>query len=228
MLYCVMGPSGSGKDTVVNYIVKLSKQVYAKLVQFTTRPKREGEIDGVTYNFISMDDFLKYDKEDIAEYREYKVADGSTWVYGTFKSELLKSKDRLTITVCSPSQFRSYYNIISGYIIPVFIYAPKAVLLMRALKRNTEHNLDNMDIIQETIRRFLDDKDYNKDYHLDPNLKNLSIMNYDCPPQYTAGFIDTAISDYEFKKEFDLRNNKIYTEKELKDLSIFKALLEEG
>lgn len=41
MLYCILGDSGSGKDSIVDYLVKLN--TCERLVTNTTRPIRIGE-----------------------------------------------------------------------------------------------------------------------------------------------------------------------------------------
>lgn len=56
-VFIISGPSGVGKDTVIEQL----RAVYpdaAYVVTATTRPMRAGEIDGVHYRFMSKDDFL--------------------------------------------------------------------------------------------------------------------------------------------------------------------------
>lgn len=64
-IICVLGRTGSGKDTVVNLICE--KYNLKQLVSYTTRPKRINE--GNTHVFIRDEEFLSY-KEDIAAYTE--------------------------------------------------------------------------------------------------------------------------------------------------------------
>ena len=49
-LITITGPSGSGKDTVARMLSEMSG--YKVLCSYTTRPKREGEIDGVEHYFV--------------------------------------------------------------------------------------------------------------------------------------------------------------------------------
>ena len=53
----IVGPSGSGKDTVLKKLNEFRK--IHKIIAYTTRPIREGEIDGVDYHFISPTDFAE-------------------------------------------------------------------------------------------------------------------------------------------------------------------------
>jgi len=47
------GPSGSGKSTIVNRVIAESPVKLMKMVSATTRPPREGEVDGEAYWFLS-------------------------------------------------------------------------------------------------------------------------------------------------------------------------------
>ncbi|MDY4852307.1 MAG: guanylate kinase [Prevotella sp.] len=49
-LITITGPSGAGKDTVARMLSEMSG--YKVLCSYTTRPKREGEIDGVEHHFV--------------------------------------------------------------------------------------------------------------------------------------------------------------------------------
>lgn len=51
------GPSGVGKDTVINRWIERDSRV-ARVVAATTRAPREGEVDGVDYRFMTDGEFL--------------------------------------------------------------------------------------------------------------------------------------------------------------------------
>lgn len=58
-LITITGPSGAGKDTVARMLSEMSG--YQVLCSYTTRPKREGEIDGVEHYFVEKCD-VPHDK----------------------------------------------------------------------------------------------------------------------------------------------------------------------
>ncbi len=58
MLLLLVGSSGSGKNTIINNLTKINKDVEF-LVSNTTREMRPNEKDGVTYNFVTVEDFQK-------------------------------------------------------------------------------------------------------------------------------------------------------------------------
>ena len=59
LILIISGLSGSGKDTVINRLEEISTIDFHFVVTCNTRKKREGEIDGKDYHFISREQFLK-------------------------------------------------------------------------------------------------------------------------------------------------------------------------
>ena len=95
----LIGKSASGKDTVCNQLIKKG---YKKLVTYTTRPIRKGEIQDQTYHFISEEDFNSYIATGyFAEYRSYNTANG-VWYYGSAVDDYCHENDH-TVVILSPS-----------------------------------------------------------------------------------------------------------------------------
>ena len=61
-LIVISGPSGVGKGTIVNELLK--KGDYALSISCTTRPPRRGEKEGISYFFISREKFEAMIEED--------------------------------------------------------------------------------------------------------------------------------------------------------------------
>ena len=77
----LVGKTASGKDTILNQLVK--KHGYKKIVTYTSRPMRKGEKQDVTYHFISSQEFQKMIGQGLfAEYKTYNTEFG-VWYYGT-------------------------------------------------------------------------------------------------------------------------------------------------
>ncbi|MFA0816658.1 MAG: guanylate kinase [Anaerofustis sp.] len=79
-LFVISGPSGSGKSTICKQIVKLDDQIRLS-VSATTRKPREGEIDGVSYHFLSREEF----NENVEQGAFYEYAHVYENSYGTLK-----------------------------------------------------------------------------------------------------------------------------------------------
>lgn len=58
VLLVVSGPSGAGKGTIVQGLLERDPNLWVS-VSCTTRPPREGEVDGVDYFFLDRDEFLR-------------------------------------------------------------------------------------------------------------------------------------------------------------------------
>ena len=83
-LIVISGPSGAGKDTIVDKLLKINKNATLS-VSATTRAPRPGEIDGVHYYFLTREQFEEKIKEN--EFLEYAEYNGN--YYGTPKSGIL-------------------------------------------------------------------------------------------------------------------------------------------
>ena len=70
LLVVVSGPAGSGKGTVNAHLLKRDDFVYS--VSATTRAPRPGEVDGVHYHFLSVDEFKqRLERGDMIEHTQY-------------------------------------------------------------------------------------------------------------------------------------------------------------
>lgn len=71
-LYAFVGPSGSGKDSIMNWLAEHMPHRFARVVGDASRPPREGEKNGVTYHFRN----LKAMKRDLMARRFVQVVPG--------------------------------------------------------------------------------------------------------------------------------------------------------
>jgi guanylate kinase len=72
LLIVLSGPSGVGKGTVRKALFEMEGHDLTYSVSMTTRPKREGETDGVDYYFVSRTDFEKRISENgFLEFEEF-------------------------------------------------------------------------------------------------------------------------------------------------------------
>jgi guanylate kinase len=85
-LVILSGPSGVGKDTVIAEWQRANPKVQ-RVVAYTTRQPRAGEVDGVDYHFVNVEQFQRMaDNGDFLEHKE---------VHGNFYATPLKDLERM-------------------------------------------------------------------------------------------------------------------------------------
>jgi guanylate kinase len=73
----LVGPAASGKDLMKDYLVDVIG--LQREVSYTTRPKREGEIEGVTYDYLTRQVFNAVKRDG----GFYEAVEFNGWMYGT-------------------------------------------------------------------------------------------------------------------------------------------------
>lgn len=138
MLVVLIGKSASGKDTILRELVK--RHSFKEIVTTTTRPMREGEVNGVDYNFISKEDFEKgIRKGNYFEYRSYStLREGkpNLWYYGTPKMILDETCNYVTVVdVQGAKDYSKYFGKNNCYVVQII--APEDVRTQRAMQRGS-------------------------------------------------------------------------------------------
>lgn len=176
------GKSGSGKSLVLN---KLVKNGYKNVVTNTTRPPREGEKDGVAYNFMNDEQFLSLVKNgDMIEYQKYHTEFG-IWYYGSDARniDLTKHDYAIVLTLDGAEAYKEYFG--AENCIVFYIDAPKSIREQRAQSRDPKGfnksewdrrlKTDNADFAFDKIVKICDFRvdNYNKSvYNLIKEIKD--------------------------------------------------------
>jgi guanylate kinase len=159
-LIVIVAPSGTGKSTMIKRL-KIDFPVITESVSFTTRPMRPGEVQGLSYFFISHEEFLKKREQD--EYLEWAEVHGN--LYGTskeFVENCLRSGKNLLfdLDVQGTDSLKKYFGEVANVI---FISPPSVEELEKRLRhRGTENtqviNLRLLNARKELLRK--EDFDY--------------------------------------------------------------------
>mgnify|MGYP000034306649 CR=1 FL=1 len=120
-IYCMMGKSSSGKDTLYQKVLERLPQIH-RVVPYTTRPIREGEQDGVEYHFVDDKQLAELETDGkIVELRAYNTVHG-IWKYFTVDDGQidLEQGDYLLIgTLETYEKIREYYG--AEHLVPIYI-----------------------------------------------------------------------------------------------------------
>ena len=136
LLIVLSGPSGVGKGTVRKALFEMEGHDLVYSISMTTRPPREGEVDGEDYYFVSREEFERRIREEM--FIEYAEFVGN--YYGTPKDKVdeqlkIGKEVVLEIEVQGALQVREK----TKDAVFVFIAPPnKEALYRRLLRRGTE------------------------------------------------------------------------------------------
>ncbi len=151
LLILISAPSGGGKTTLCDLLLKSRKEM-TRAVTCTTRPPRPGEKDGVDYYFLAAADFLK--RVQAGNFLEHATVYGNS--YGLLKSELL-SKLRagqdvlLNVDVQGAATIRAAAMEeleLREALVTVFLTPPSVEILEQRLKKR---NSDAEAVIQKRL-----------------------------------------------------------------------------
>lgn len=153
-IFCVMGKSSSGKDTLYQMLKK--ELEFDSIVPYTTRPIREGETNGVEYHFVTEEEVAELEEAGkIIELRAYNTVHG-IWKYFTADDAQidLEHRNYLMIgTVEAYQKLKAYYG--EEHLVPIYIEVDDGIRLQRALNRE---KLQEQPKYAEMCRRFLADE----------------------------------------------------------------------
>lgn len=135
ILFVVSGPSGVGKGTVINEVLKLVSDIHLS-ISYTTRAPRENETNGKEYFFVNEDEFMAMRER--GEFLEWARVHSN--LYGTsrkYVEEKLKLGEDVLLEIDTQGA-KKVKEIFSDGVF-IFILPPSFnVLVERLNKRGTE------------------------------------------------------------------------------------------
>lgn len=144
----LVGPSGAGKTYMENFLLEHNKH-WTKLISFTTRDRRPGEVDGVDYHFINEEEM-----EDLNILQQMQI-------YGNYYGTCVEHLDEsyrvhvLVVGADGPDQFKSIFG--EDRVMTLFIKSPWYKRVYRLIKR---------DGFKKGLKRFVSDIGRFKDFDM--------------------------------------------------------------
>ena len=156
-LIVISGPSGAGKGTIVKALLDQYASIHYS-VSATTRPPREGEVNGVNYWFVSREEFLHMREHD--ELLEWAEVYGS--FYGTPRRRVMEAINRGHDIILEIDP-QGAMKVKSGFPSAVFVYimppSPRE-LSRRIIGRGTE----TQDAIRQRLNSVVTELGYIHEY----------------------------------------------------------------
>lgn len=174
-IFCVMGKSASGKDTIYRGLLTHKELSLRRVIPYTTRPIRDGEVDGDTYFFCSEKQVQELqDAGKIIELRTYHTVYGP-WKYFTVDDGQF---DEQTGNYLMIGTLETYGKICTYFgedrVIPIYIEVEDGERLIRAISREREQEEPKY---EEMCRRFLADAEDFSEENLKRNGVNTRFNN---------------------------------------------------
>jgi guanylate kinase len=151
LLIVISGPSGAGKDSVLNGLKERNLPMHF-VVTATTRPRRDNEIQGVDYFFVSKDEFARMIEHE--ELMEYAI------VYDDYKGipkqqvrEALASGQDVVMRL--DVQGAATVRKLAPEAVLIFLTTESEAALERRLKARHTENVENLSLRIATARQEL-------------------------------------------------------------------------
>lgn len=156
-IFFVLGKSCSGKDTIFKKLKEDRKLNLNTVTGYTTRPMREGEINGMEYFFVNNEELEALKNQGkVIECRDYNTVYG-VWSYFTVDDgqiNLEKGNYLYIGTLESYEQMVRYYG--KEVVVPIYVEVETGERLTRAVNRERQQENPKY---TELCRRFLADEE---------------------------------------------------------------------
>ena len=182
----IVGQIASGKTTLAQF---MEAHGFERIVTYTTRPPRKSEKswDGVSYHFLTDDEFAKKEESGFfAETTEYNAKFGNVH-YGTSRENLETADGVNKVIVLNPQGVIALKD--AGYdIFVVYLDIPQEVLMRRALQRGDDPAEIGRRIADDTrLFRRLENPETAREY------VNLTVSNPELLPNQIMEWIQSVI-----------------------------------
>ena len=157
-LFIISGPSGAGKGTLVNMIMKNFNDIFLS-ISMTTRQPRPGEQEGINYYYISVDEFKNRISQDkMLEYAEYCGT-----YYGTPREpaeDALNNGNSMILEIEVEGMRQVKAKMPDA--VTIFIAPPSIDDLARRIKKRNPDELDS--VIEKRINRAKAEMEFTSEY----------------------------------------------------------------
>ncbi len=154
-LVVLCGESGVGKSTVKDIIVK--RGILPNAVSATTRQRRENEVEGEDYQFLSREEFLKMgDNDELTEFTSYYIPNEGYVYYGLPKKNVDLTKSPY-ITILNPNGIQQLFKEINPVdVLVIYIKRDNHDRVVDYLNREKGKNVRK--VLENCLERYIRDE----------------------------------------------------------------------
>lgn len=153
----LVGPGASGKDHLAD---EFQKKGFKKCTPLTTRPMRNGEIEGGTYNFVSKREF----ESSISNKEFHTYTNFNEWMYGI----TIKSWAESDVFIMTPIDINNISAKDRKECAVVYLDMPEDIRAQRLMQRNDADKVQRrLESDKKDFRGYLDYDYFIKDPNFD-------------------------------------------------------------
>ena len=148
----LVGPGASGKDTLKDRFIKKG---YTPSISHTTRPMRDGEVNGVHYHFTDKETFKSMvELDEFYEWQEFGSEHGLDALYGTTKADFYAAD----IFIMTPAGLDDLLPEDREQSMIIYLNVDESVRRARLSERNDFDTVDNR--LERDARHFSEFTNY--------------------------------------------------------------------
>lgn len=182
----IVGGTASGKSTLIDEMVDTGN--YQRIITTTTRPMRDGEVNGIDYHFVSEEEFMSLVKAD--QFVEWEKLEINGHLYGAQKSSVIET-ELTPVIIVEPNGLRTWQQKASeiGFkVFSVFVYCDIQARINRVINRtvsNLTAKLVNNATLQDMTQVLYSE--------IEEHTKRISSMNSSELDWFTRAHWDTVV-----------------------------------
>lgn len=130
----IEGPSGVGKDTIIDELIKRYPDKFGKPINATTRAMRENESQNHPYLFLTEEEFFK--KRESGDIFEQTTRHGTYRGMQKSSFDSILNSGKIAIRDCDRYGLDAIKKLYGDIVTSIFLTAPKEEIRLRLISRN--------------------------------------------------------------------------------------------